>query len=69
MIKQARNAGFSIADLRLFVRLIEQADPGSFDADAFLRAKIEQVEDTIGRSGVFLKTLRAARRALDPGVR
>jgi len=64
MIREAQAAGFTIADLFLFIRQLEQAPADNFDAEAFLDRKIAEIEHTIARSKRFLQTLQATRRAL-----
>ncbi len=64
MIREARRAGFSVADLRLFMQQIEQAGPADFETDDYLREKIAEVEAKISRMKKFLGTLKAAQQAL-----
>lgn len=67
MIREAQAAGFTIADLFLFIRQLENAAHKEFDADAFLDRKIVEIENNMERSQRFLKTLRATKLALSGG--
>ena len=68
MIDEAQRAGFTIAELRMFLHQIEGPAPGMLDMDGFLDQKIREVEANIERATRFLRTLRATRKALDrPG--
>ena len=64
MIREAQAAGFTIADLSLFVRQLESASEAEFDAGAFLELKILEIENRIARSLRFVETLKATRDAL-----
>ncbi len=64
MVREAQNAGFTIAELKMFLRQLEYADGNTFDADAFLQNKIAEVEHKIERAQLFLGTLRATQQAL-----
>ncbi len=66
VIRQAQHAGFSIADLAIFLNDLEPGSFDDFDADDFLQHKIEAVEETIRRAEAFLDILKATRRALMP---
>jgi len=64
LVRDAQAAGFTIAELLLFIRHLEASADPEFDADKFLDRKIEELERTIERSNRFLETLRATRDAL-----
>lgn len=64
MVREAQNAGFSIAELKMFLRQLEYVDGNTFDADTFLQNKIAEVEHRIARAQLFLGTLRSTRQAL-----
>jgi len=66
MIKEAQDAGLSIADLVLFIKQLSEASAENFNAEDFLQTKIDEVEERIRRSRSFLKTLRATKDALSP---
>lgn len=65
MIREAQEAGLTIADL---VVLVRQLDPGTappdFDGEAFLQSKIDEIETRIAQSRKFLRTLKSAKSAL-----
>ena len=65
MIDEAQRAGFTISELRMFLRQIEGPAPEDLDMEQFLDNKIREVEANIERATRFLKTLRATRNALD----
>lgn len=69
IIVEARDAGLSIADLRLLTRCLEGATMENgeldFDADAFIDGKIAEVERVVARSRNFLKLLKRTRSALN----
>ena len=65
IVKDAQAAGMSVADLSVFIGQLAAADGEDFDGDAFLVAKIEEVEARIAASERFLETLRTARDALE----
>ncbi len=67
MIREAQNAGFSIAELLILFRQLEAPDFGSFSADDFLDRKIAEVEERIERAKAFLTLLKSAKSALMPG--
>jgi DNA-binding transcriptional MerR regulator len=68
MIDEAQRAGFTIAELRMFLHQIDGPAPEMLDMDGFLDQKIREVEANIERATRFLQTLRATRKALDqPG--
>ncbi|MEM7302877.1 MAG: MerR family transcriptional regulator [Pseudomonadota bacterium] len=65
MIREAQNAGFSIADLTFF---LSEIGTGSGDPDAveaFLNNKIAEVEESIARASSFLSLLKQTRDSLD----
>lgn len=64
MIKEAQDAGFSIADLVLFIKQMSEASVENFDAEDFLQTKIDEIEERIHRSRRFVKTLKATKDAL-----
>lgn len=64
MIREAQAAGFSIADLQLFILQIEATPESDFDADDFLQRKIDEVTESIKRSRAFLEILKSAQKAL-----
>lgn len=66
MIMQAREAGFSIADLQMLTSFLERPDSG-FDADEFLDDKIAEVEHTIHQARKLLALLRQTRNAIKAG--
>ncbi|WP_171181559.1 MerR family transcriptional regulator [Ruegeria sp. HKCCD8929] len=63
-IADAQAAGMSIADLAILLGQLEAADPDSFDGEAFLQERIEEVEARIERAERFLDSLRQAKAAL-----
>ncbi len=65
MIREARAAGFTIAELREFLRQMDRVMSDEFDGEAFLQQKIDEVEENIRRSRRFLKTLKATQLALE----
>lgn len=66
MIREAQNAGFSIAELLMLFRQLESPDFGGFSADDFLDRKISEVEERIARAQSFLSLLKETRAALMP---
>ena len=64
LIKEARAAGMTIADLTLFMEQLATLSGTEFDGEAFLQQKIEEVERTIQNSKKFLETLKATKIAL-----
>jgi|GEM_PF-404852 len=64
MITEAREAGLSVADLTLLITAMETGGDGTFDVNAFIDAKIAQVEETLAKAQRFLNTLVATRAAL-----
>ncbi len=64
LIQEAQTAGFSLAELRLFIRTLDESSNGDFDAEAFLDQKIDEVERNITRSRRFLKTLKQTKTVL-----
>jgi DNA-binding transcriptional MerR regulator len=64
LIAEAQMAGFTIADLCIFLGELTGRDDG-FDGLAFLDAKIAEVQARIARSKRFLATLRQTRIALE----
>jgi len=66
MIKEAQDAGLSIADLVLFIKQLNTASADDFDAEVFLQTKINEIEERIRRSRKFLKTLKDTRDAMSP---
>ncbi len=64
MIREAQAAGFTISELKSFMRQLDKASTTDFDGEAFLQQKIEEVEENIRRSKRFLKTLKKAKAAL-----
>ncbi len=65
MIREAQAAGFSVSDLALFIRQLENTADADFDAGAFLDLKILEIERRIARSLRFVETLKATRIALE----
>jgi DNA-binding transcriptional MerR regulator len=63
-IRDAQAAGLSLDDLAMLMRQIAAADAEDFDGDAFLAAKIAEVEARIAASTRFLHTLHQTRAAL-----
>ncbi|WP_299860628.1 MerR family transcriptional regulator [uncultured Hoeflea sp.] len=58
LIREAQDAGFTIAELKTFLHeLVDSPDP-DFDGEGFLLSKIADVEATIRKSEKFLRTLR-----------
>ncbi|AEQ52993.1 MerR family transcriptional regulator [Pelagibacterium halotolerans] len=68
MIAQARDAGMSIAELEVLVRVMETGDLETFDADRFLAGKIAEIKASIERSKRFVAVLEATRKALSRAV-
>lgn len=64
MIKQAQNAGFSIAEFSQLIERIEGPSMDFFDADQFLQQKIDEIEERLAQAKKFLKTLKATKAAL-----
>lgn len=64
MIAEAQAAGLSIADLSIFIGQLQAADAEDFDSEAFLQARIDEVEARIAQARRFLNTLRATKAAL-----
>ncbi len=64
MIAEAQAAGLTIADLSIFIGQLQAADAEDFDGEAFLQARIEEVESRIAQARRFLTTLRATKAAL-----
>ena len=64
LVREAKAAGFTLAELRLFIGQLEMSGAEDFDGDAFLAAKIAEVEATIERSQRFLATLKQTQKAL-----
>lgn len=65
LIREAKAAGFTLAELRQFIATLENAADPDFDSDAFLDRKISEVECTIAQSRRFLRTLRQTKDALN----
>ena len=55
----------ALADLSILIGQLAAADGDDFDGDAFLAAKIAEVEMRIEQSQRFLETLRTTRQALE----
>lgn len=68
LIKEAQAAGFTIAELIIFISQVEASREMDFDGEAFLQRKIDQVEAKIARSKRFLKTLKMTKEALGSAV-
>lgn len=64
IIGQAKAAGFTLAELMVFLSQIEASSQDNFDGEAFLKRKIDEVEDRIAQSRVFLKTLKTTLKVL-----
>ncbi|NNE79778.1 MAG: MerR family transcriptional regulator [Silicimonas sp.] len=64
VVRDAQAAGLSIGDLSIILSQLAAEDAENFDGDAFLAAKIAEVEDRIAASERFLQTLRETRQAL-----
>ncbi len=64
IVRDAQAAGMSIDDLALLIRQLEEQDVEGFDGDAFLSAKIAEIERRIDASKRFVATLRQAKEAL-----
>ena len=64
VVRDAQSAGLSIGDLSIFLGQLAAEDADNFDGDAFLAAKIAEVEARIAASERFLQTLRETRHAL-----
>lgn len=64
MIVAAREAGLSVADLKMLFQHMEAGGHGAFDADAFFAGKIAEVERTIAQGQQFLTLLRQMREGL-----
>ncbi len=67
LIGEAQDAGMTLADLTVFIAQLGADD--SVDGEAFLDARIAEVEARIARSKRFMKTLRATRAALGRAAR
>lgn len=65
LIREAQAAGFTLAELRLFIATLQNSSDPDFDSDTFLEEKINEVERTIDRSMRFLQTLKLTRDALN----
>lgn len=65
LIRDAQAAGVTLADLSILIGQLAAADGDDFDGDAFLAAKIAEVEMRIEQSQRFLETLRTTRQALE----
>ena len=63
-IRDAQAAGLSIGDLTIFLSHLSAEDGEYFDGDAFISAKIEEIEARIAASQRFLDTLRVTRASL-----
>ncbi|MDA8585450.1 MerR family transcriptional regulator [Rhodobacteraceae bacterium] len=64
VVRDAQAAGVSIGDLSIFLSQVAAGNSDGFDGDAFLAAKIVQIEARITASERFLQWLREARHAL-----
>ena len=65
MIAEAREAGMSVADLKLLIHQMEAGVDEAFDAAGFLDAKLAEVRRTIEAAQRFEQLLVATRSALD----
>lgn len=65
LIREAKAAGFTLAELRQFIATLENSSDPDFDSDAFLDRKISEVERTIAQSRRFLRTLKQTKDALN----
>ena len=63
-IADAQAAGISIAELVMLLGQLDAADPDSFDGEAFLQDRIDEVEARIARAERFLDSLKQAKAAL-----
>ncbi|MCP5086095.1 MAG: MerR family transcriptional regulator [Rhodobacteraceae bacterium] len=66
IITEARDAGMSIADLRILLDCMECRSQEILDVEDFLADRVTQVEATIRRSRRFLKTLKDTQKAMKP---
>ncbi len=64
MIKQAQQAGFSIAEFSQLIERIEGPSVDFFDADQFLQQKIDEIQERMKQAKAFLKMLKATKAAL-----
>ena len=64
VVKDAQAAGMSVADLSILLTQLAAEDAEDFDGDAFLDAKIAEVEERIEASRRFLEILNETREAL-----
>lgn len=64
VVRDAQSAGMSIGDLSVLLSQLAAESGDDFDGDAFLAAKIGEVEARIAASERFLQTLRETRHAL-----
>lgn len=64
MIRDARRAGFTVADLQSLFRHLDRAARSPFDAERFLDLKIQKLREGILRSRRLLKMLRQTKSAL-----
>jgi len=65
LIRDAQAAGVTLADLSILIGQLAAAEGDDFDGDAFLAAKIAEVEARIAQSQRFLDTLKTTRHALE----
>lgn len=65
LIRDAQAAGVTLADLSILIGQLAAAEGDDFDGDAFLAAKIAEVEARIAQSQRFLDTLKTTRQALE----
>lgn len=65
LIRDAQAAGVTLADLSILMGQLAAADSDDFDGDAFLAAKIAEIEARIEQSQRFLEILRTTRQALE----
>ena len=63
-IADAQAAGLTIAELAVFLGQLDAAEGEDFDGEAFLDARIAEVEARIRRARRFLAALKAARQAI-----
>ncbi len=64
VVKDAQAAGMSVADLSILLTQLAAEDAEDFDGDAFLAAKITEVEARIAASQRFLEVLNETRKSL-----
>lgn len=65
LIREAKSAGFTLSELLLFIRTLENSADPDFDGDKFLEDKIQEVEEKIVKSQNFLNLLKQTKMSLE----